>query len=315
MVPLTRRLSGNELSELARHSPHVRILETEFLESPKKPKNLREACTAVLPSTVLDKLPRSYDVIGDVALIEIRDELGKYYEEIGDEVLKLNPRLRLVVRKMEKTTSQFRTRKVAAIAGRGRTETVHCEFSCRYRLDVNSVYFNPRLSHERFRVAKQVMGGEIVVDMFAGVGPYSILIAKRQPNVRVFAVDLNPAAYEFLKENIMLNRVADRVSCYLGDVRVYAVGCLRGFADRVIMNLPSSSAEFVDTAASLLKPRGGTIHYYTFASRDAGIEDVTRVFQSLLKRNHRTVESFTFRRAIKEVSPGRVQIVLDSRVR
>ena len=106
------------------------------------------------------------------------------------------------------------------------------------------------------RIAKQVTEEEVVVDMFAGVGPYSILIAKAQPKARVFSVDLNPMAYKYLKENIFMNKVADKVTPVLCDARVFA-SKLPGIADRVIMNLPSESFAFLDTAARLLKKEGG----------------------------------------------------------
>ncbi|HKM77498.1 MAG TPA: class I SAM-dependent methyltransferase family protein [Candidatus Bathyarchaeia archaeon] len=314
MIPLKRELSETELSELGKHSAQVRILEMNFTESPRRPKNLHEACLEQLPPNILDRLPRSYDIIGDIVLVEIEDELRAFSNVIGNGILKLCPHLRLVVRKAEKITGQFRTRNVEIIAGEGGTETIHREFECRFRLNVNSVYFNPRLSYERMRVAKQAREGEVVVDMFAGVGPYSILIAKTQPDAQVFAIDLNPVAYKYLKENALINRVAERVSCYFGDIREYTPK-LCGIADRVIMNLPSLSSEFVDSAASLLKPKGGIIHYYAFARRGETIEKITRALQALLKMSDRSVESFTFQRVIKEVSPDRVQVVLDSVVR
>ena len=314
MIPLVRELSQAELSELANRSSQASIVEMEFHESAKMPKSLREACSTILPPDLLLKIPRSYDAIGDIAVLELDDELMEYSKSIGEWVMTLNPHLRLVVRKIEATSGQFRTRKVDAIAGHGNTETVHSEFSCKYRLDVNSVYFNPRLSHERMRVAEQVTDGENVIDMFAGVGPYSILIAKTQPTAKVSSIDLNPAAFKYLKENTLLNKVADRVSCYLGDSRKHA-SIFGGVADRVIMNLPSNSSEFVDVAASLLKPEGGRVHYYTFTRRGETIQDVAAGFRSLLKKAGRVVESFTFQRVLKEVSPTRVQVVLDSRVK
>lgn len=303
------------MSEVSQFSVHARVIEAIFSELPRRPRDLREACLGLLPSKILDQLPRAYDIIGDVAIVDVEDELQAFSKIIGNRIMKLAPRLRLVVKKAAKTTGQYRTRSVEIIAGYGTTETTHREFSSRFRLDVNSVYFNPRLAYERMRVAKQVKKGEVVVDMFAGVGPYSILIAKTIPNVQVFSIDLNPVAYKYLTENIFLNQVADRVSCHMGDVRTHTCTTLRGIADRVIMNLPSDSSEFVDAAAFLLKPSGGTIHYYTFASRKQNIEDITRSFQSLLARTGRNVEAFTFLRTMKEVSPSRVQIVLDVNVK
>jgi len=315
IIPLNRQLSDAELSELESRSVQARVCEEVFSTSPKRPRDLREACLKLLPSNIVERLPRSYDIIGEIALVEIEDELKAFSSIIGNGILRIHPHLRLVVEKVAKTEGQLRIRKVKPIAGHGKTETVHREFSCKFSLDVDCVYFNPRLSHERMRIAKQVKGGEVVVDMFAGVGPYSILMAKTQPIVQVFSIDLNPAAYKYLAENIFLNKVVERVSCHLGDARKYASTSLRGIADRVVMNLPSNSSEYLDTASSFLKPNGGIIHYYAFAQRNQNIEDVASIFQSLLKASGRRVETIKYQRVIKEVGPNRVQIVLDAIIR
>lgn len=312
IIPLNRELSETEISKLKTQSIQARVCEADFLTSPRRPKDLREACLERLPSHILERLPRSYDIIGEIGVVEIEDELKPFSNMIGDGILKLHPHMRLVVAKAARTAGEYRTRNFEVIAGHGKTETIHHEFSCKFSLDLNQVYYNSRLSHERMRIAKQVAQGEVVVDMFAGVGPYSILIAKTQPRARVFCMDLNPAAYEYLAKNIFLNRVAERVSCYLGDARRYASSSLRGIADRVIMNLPSNSSEYLDAASSFLKPKGGVIHYYAFAGRNDDIDTVARAFQDLLATNCRRVDSFAYRRVMKEVSSDRVQIVLDA---
>ena len=173
IIPVKRYPSETELSEIVSCSPEARIVEMTFTKSSERPRTLREATERSLPSEVLKHLPRSYDIIGDIAIVELDDELGSFSETIGNGIMKLNPHVRLVVKKTAKTAGQYRTRGIERIAGEGTTETVHHEFSCKFLLDVASVYFNPRLSHERMRIAGQVGRGEVVVDMFAGVGPYS----------------------------------------------------------------------------------------------------------------------------------------------
>lgn len=309
-IALKRDLSKTELSSITASSAQMKIIEVNFREASRGPRNLREACSSSVPATILDQLPRSYDIIGDIILVEIRDELRKFSKIIGEAILKLNPRLRLVVRKAEQTKGEFRTRNVEIIAGVGNTETIHHECDCRFKLDVNLVYFNPRLSNEHMRVARESGEGEVVVDMFSGVGPYSILIAKTRPFVKIFAVEWNPVALQYLKENVMVNKVAERVSCNYGDVRSFAPK-FSDKADRVIMNLPSSASEYLDSAAILLKPTGGTIHYYTFANRGQKLDAIVSSLEHQLKMSNRKVESIAFQRVIKEVSANRVQIVLD----
>ncbi|MGA3404521.1 MAG: class I SAM-dependent methyltransferase family protein [Candidatus Bathyarchaeia archaeon] len=311
VIPIKRGLSEVELIEICRHSSQARVVEATFSESSRKPRDLREAIEGVLPSASVDHVPRSYDIVGDIGIIELDDQLQTSPNTIANGLMKLNPHLRLVVKKTQKTSGQYRTRGVEVIAGSGSTETVHHEFSLRFHLDVASVYFNPRLSHERMRVAKQVRGGEVVVDMFAGVGPYSILIAKKQPTSRVFSIDLNPIAYKYLKENIFVNKVADRVTPLLGDAQEVASN-LSGIADRVIMNFPSDSATFLDAAAKLLKKDRGVVHYYCFASRDERIQNLSDSFRLKMEVCQRKVASFSYQRVIKEVAPNRVQVALDA---
>ena len=312
IIPVKRHPSVNELSEVISCSPEARIVETTFDKSTERLRTIREATERSMPLQMLERLPRSYDIIGDIAIVELNDELDEFAEPIGKGIMQLNPHVRLVVKKTAKTAGQYRTRGIERIAGEGSTETVHHEFSCKLLLDVASVYFNPRLSHERMRIAKQVKIGETIVDMFAGVGPCSILIGKTQPTAKVFSVDLNPIAYKYLAENVFLNKLADRVFPLMGDVRNLVSRKLGNVADRVVMNLPSDSTAFLQTAVALLKPSGGWIHYYVFASRDEGVETTTDVFCKGIEAYGRKVESFGFKRIMKEVAPNRVEICLDA---
>ena len=313
IFPVKRDLTRVELAEMSRSSTTTKVVEATFAPSSRIPKDLRQAIGENFPSGMANLLPRSYDIVGDIGILELSDKLQPFAKIIADGFMKLNPHLRLVVKKTAKTSGQFRIRGIEVVAGSGTTETVHIEFSSKFHLDVASVYFNPRLSHERMRVASQVMDGESVVDMFAGVGTYSILIAKVQPHARVFAIDLNPRAYKYLKDNVFANKLADRVTPYLGDAQEFASKST-GIADRVIMNLPSDSQAFLGAAAKLLRKNGGVVHYYRFASRGEELENISETFQSGIESFGRKVISLSFLRAIREVGPNRIQVAIDARI-
>jgi tRNA (guanine37-N1)-methyltransferase len=315
LVPLVHDPSAENMLELKQSCANPVITHASFEEKASKPRSLVNALQGKLPERLLPSLPHSFDVIGDIAILELREELAEFSSAIGVAVMQIDPHLRLVLRKSGEVAGIFRTRKLVPIAGLGRTETVHREFSCQYRLDVAAAYFNPRLSHERMRVAKDVREGEQVLDMFAGVGPYSILIAKTQCASKVTSIDINPQAFAYLKHNILLNRVADRVVPSLGDSGKLASGELRGTANRVIMNLPSESSKFLDAAVQALGEGGGSIHYYAFAPRGQNIDEIKRMISSVVKRQGKRVDSFTFSNVIKEVAPNRVQIALDVAVK
>jgi len=313
VIPVQRNLSRSELAEISRSSSEAKIIQATFGASSRTPRDLRQAVGEAIPSDVINRLPRSYDIIGDIGILQLDDELEPFSKIIAEGLMKLNPHLRLVVQKIEKTSGQYRIRRTEVIAGIGTTETTHIEFSSKFHLDVMSVYFNPRLAHERMRIASQVKEGEVVVDMFAGVGTYSVLIAKKQLGARVFSIDLNPSAYKYLKENVFANKVADRVTPYLGDAQEFA-SKLSGIADRVIMNLPGDSQAFLGAASKLLRRNGGIVHFYSFASRDEQLQHLSDTFRSGIESSGRRVVSLSFLRVIREVGPNRVQIAIDARI-
>jgi len=221
-------------------------------------------------------LQRAYDIIGDIAVVNVEPELEK---GMAERVMAQNKNVKVVVNKVGKTSGIERVQQVRVIAGEKRTETLHRENGCRFMLDINKVFFTQRLSNERLRVVGQVKDGEAVVDMFAGVGPFSILAAKRNPGCEVYAIDINDNAAGYLKENIKLNKVGNVVALW-GDAKEVC-GKLGRVADRVIMNLPESSAEFLECAKVVAKPRA-VVHFYCFLTDeelfDAGVKKIKKVF-------------------------------------
>ncbi|MCW3131933.1 MAG: class I SAM-dependent methyltransferase family protein [Candidatus Methanospirare jalkutatii] len=229
-----------------------------------------------------EKLPKfSYEIVGDIALLELSKEdkdvsespQGKFSEfsevseedlqRISDLILRRHKNVKVVALKASAVEGVFRKRRIRILKGEQRTETIHRENGCVFKLDLEKVYFNPKLASERKRVAEKVAAGECVVDMFAGVGTFSILIAKCSPESKVIAIDINPDAIFYLRENIRLNKVSN-VSAIQGDVREVS-GKFAGVADRIIMNLPKESHFFLKDALRMLKNRG-IIHFYTIES-------------------------------------------------
>jgi tRNA (guanine37-N1)-methyltransferase len=181
-------------------------------------------------------------------------------------------------------------------------------------LDVGKVYFNPRLSHEHLRVARQIQAGESVVDMFAGIGPFAILIGHRQPSSQVFAVELNPDAHAYLRENVLINKVHQSVTPIQGDSKQLAETRLRAIADRVIMNYPTGSEQFLDAACGILKPNGGIVHYYSFETPRVELDESETKFRQGIESAGRKVTGILARHLLREVAPYRYLHVLDARV-
>jgi len=182
-------------------------------------------------------------------------------------------------------------------------------------VNVAKAYFSPRLSFEHHRVASLAKEGETVVDLFAGVGPFSVQIAKNHQNITVFAVDVNPDAIEYLKKNIRANRVIGKVRPILGDARQVVKSRLSGVADRAIMNLPEKAIEFLDIACETIKPSGGTLHFYSFVKKSDSLESLKVLFARAVEKSGRSVEKILFSRLVRETAPYEWQAVLDARIR
>lgn len=226
-------------------------------------QSLKTFLREVLTDDEIKLMPRAFDVIGDIAIIEIPSELEAKKREIGNALLNFK-HIKVVAAKAGIFEGKYRTRKLEIIAGENRKETIHTEFGCRYLLNVEEVYFSERLGNERFRIAQQVKEGEKILVMFAGVGPYPILIGKikkaEKKNVEIYAIELNPLAYKYMVENVRINKV--NVKCILGDVKTETPKIGIKF-DRIIMPLPKDAGNFLDTALNAIN-KNGIIHYYGF---------------------------------------------------
>ncbi len=292
LFPVTGPLDGFEL------------VEAEFEKLEKRPHNYREVVD--VPEKVKPLLPSSFDIIGDIAIIELPDELKPYGKAIGEAILKVHRHIKAVFAKGSKVEGEYRVRELVHLAGENRTETIHRENGIRLKLDVAKVYFSPRLATERMRIFRKTRPGEVVFDMFAGVGPYSILLAKKAK--LVFACDLNPWAVKYLEENVRLNRV-NNVIPILGDVRKVA---RKIKADRVIMNLPKFADRFLREAMLSVKP-GGVIHYYGFGPEEDLYSEHEAKIKAVARELGLNVE-FLERRKVRPYAPRQFNIAIDFRI-
>ena len=313
-IPLLRRPTEEELAILENEAATIELSTGVFGEKSQPAQSLMQVLENNLPSNLVSSLPQALDVIGDIAIIEIPSELKPYENLVGEAILKTHRNIRTVLAKAGAISGTYRLREFTFIAGEHKTQTIHREFGCQYHVDVAKVYFSPRLSHEHERVAALVQGGEVVADLFAGVGPFSVLIAKRNPNVKVYAVDINPDAIELLKVNARVNRVENRVFPVLGDARQITATDLKGSADRVIMNLPETAINFVDAACQAVKPQGGIIHFNAFVRSPDSIENLKLTFSQAVESYGRRVEAFVYAKSVRETAPFESQIVLDAKI-
>ena len=259
LLPVKKEAEKEILIEI--NDSEIVALETEKIK--RKPFSLKSSLSGKLNEDELKLVPSSFDIIGDIAVLEIPDDLKGKSELIGNSLLGTFKNIKVVADKIEGVGTEFRTRKVKVIAGDMRTETLHREQGCVYNLDIVNSYFSPRSGTERMRIVRQIKDGEKVLVCFAGIGPFAVLAAKKR-NVMVYAVELNPDAVKYMKENIKLNKV--RVCAICGDVKTETPKLVEKYGkfDRIIMPLPKDSEHFLETALSAIK-NNGIIHFYCFS--------------------------------------------------
>ena len=313
-IPLNDEPLPGEIKELKRNLPEFEISTHRFSERTKSPPKLVDMLEDKLPPHLLASVPHAIDFVGNIAVIEVPTELKDHKKAIGEAILKTHKRVNTVLAKSGAVEGVYRLREFKVIAGIEKTATTHREYGCAYHVDLAKTYFSPRLSNEHNRVASQVKEGETVVDMFAGVGPFSILIAKKRENVKVYAIDVNPDAVEFLKKNIAVNRVENKVMPILGDVRQVVREQLIGVADRVIMNLPEKAIEHIDVACEAIKSKGGIMHYYEFTNTPDPLETARVRLSEAISQTNRNVKKILLARVVRATAPFTWQVVVDAEI-
>lgn len=313
-IPLMSEPLPKDVKEFKKSLPEFEVFTYIFHERAKHPPKLVDMLEDKLLPHLLASLPRAIDFVGDIAVIEIPPELEDHKTIIGEAILKTHKRVDTVLAKSGAVGGIYRLRRFEVIAGIEKTATIHKQYGCVYHVDLAKAYFSPRLSHEHSRVASQVKEGETVVDMFTGVGPFSILIAKKHGNVQVYAIDVNPDAVDFLKRNIAVNCVEKKVMPLLGDVRQVVREQLIGVADRVIMNLPEKAIEYVDVACEAIKLEGGIMHYYEFTNAPDPLETARVRLTEAISQTNRNVKKILLARVVRATAPFTWQVVVDAEI-
>ena len=268
---------------------------------------LRSALEGKLTEGELRFLPSGFSRIGHVAIISLPPELMPRLKEIAEALLEVGG-IRTVALREGFVNGRWREPKLRVVAGELGTETIHREHGCAFKFDVARVMFSPGNLHERVRVARLVEPGEVVVDLFAGVGQFTIPIARLAKPSVVHSIEINPTAHRYLCENIRINRVGHLVRPSLGDCERVAP---RGAADRVLMGILHVTHRYLQLALDVLKPSGGVVHYHeSVPSRLRFERPVKRLVEAA---GEREVEILG-KRVVKRYAPGVDHVVVDARI-
>lgn len=279
-------------------------------------KRLRRTLAEVLPAEEAHKVYNSFDIIGEIAIIKLPVNASEKAQLVAKTIMSIHRNVKTVLLQTGPVAGDFRLRALKHVAGENKTSTIHREFGCLFAVDVAKTYFSPRLAYERMRIAQLVEPNETVVNMFAGVGCFSIIIAKYSKVSKVFSIDVNAAAFQFMQENIRLNRVYDKVIPLLGDSKEIVTSQLQHTADRVLMPLPEKALEYLPCAVSALKDTGGWIHYY-------GLEHATKTERPAEKVKFKITEKLEalgvnfevpFVRVVRSTGPNWFQLAADMHI-
>lgn len=276
-------------------------------------KRLKKLLATVLPPEELNAIYNSYDIVGDIAIIRLFETSKKLSRIIAETIMKVHKNVKTVLAQVSPVQGDFRLRKLEHVAGEKKTKTVHRESSCLFAVDLEKCYFSPRLFYERMRIAKLVKNGEIIVNMFAGVGCFSIVIAKNSNASKIYSIDINSAAVQFMKENIRLNRVPGKVIPIEGDAKEVIQEKLQNVADRVLMPLPEKAFEYLPYAVSALRNGAGWIHFYAFEHADKNENPVEKVKAKVAGKLEKLGVTFEipFGRIVRTTGPNWYQVVVD----
>ncbi len=237
--------------------------------------NLKAYMQDVLTPEELGFLVKSYDVIGDIAVIIIPAELEAKEALIGQAILDNTKNIKVVAKRDGIYGGEFRTIPLTVIAGENRKVTEHKEYGVRLVVNPEDVYFSVRSGTERKRIASLVEPGEVVLVMFSGIGPYPLVISKNSQAKKIVGIEKNPQAHLYALKNLACNKRLKNITLYNGDVTevLPSLNCL---FDRVIMPLPKGGEVFLPQALNILRP-SGKLHFYEMQHEACFDESIAKV--------------------------------------
>ncbi|MEM0287032.1 MAG: class I SAM-dependent methyltransferase family protein [Nitrososphaerota archaeon] len=267
---------------------------------------LKSISAEILSQDELKHLSSAFDVIGDIAVLKLPLE-WPYTKKSKVAMLLMQKvkSIKSVWNQVGPVEGEYRIRRLEYLAGEKRSDTIYREHGCSFHVDLQSVYFSPRLSSERLRIASLTEKGEKIFNMFSGVGTFSVVIAKKVAEVEVYSSEINEKAYSLMELNIRSNKLIGKVIPLRGDCREHAGKIPK--CDRVLMPLPERAYEFLGYAIKAAR-HGAVIHYYEWV-KGAGKEAIEASWEHIRKN----FDCFKLQeaRVVSEVAPRTSEVVLD----
>lgn len=273
---------------------------------------LKRSLEGILSEDEVSELYAAFDQIGDIIVVKIPDSLLSKKDIIGKTLLEEVKSANSVFYQADAVKGDYRTRKLEFLAGENKTETEYKEFGCRFKIDVEKAFFSPRLSTERERIANLIKEGEIVINMFGGVGMFSIMATKKN-SCTVYNIDINPVASKLCEKNILINKLKGNVISINGDTSAVIKNKLKEVGDRTLMLLPESSDKFLNSAIEATKDKG-IIHYYSHVHADIK-QDAPNLSEEHYRQISPTECVILGSKIVRAVGPRYYQTVVDVKIK
>ena len=277
--------------------------------------NLKEKLNIVLTEEELSMLPRGFQILGKVIILKLQQKILEKKKLIADAVLEMFPSIRSVYINLGKVKGEFRRpEKINYVAGENNPIVDHREHDILYRFDITKIMFSKGNLNERKHLTTLVKDGEIIVDMFAGIGYFSLPIAKHARPEKIFSIELNPDAYKSLIKNIKLNHMKEIIVPIFGDSKIKVVRLFESGirADRVIMGVFPAPKDHIKEALLLAKDKGTVYHYEGVVDKENYLE-LFNEFDKIANSQGFKCELLS-KRFVKSYGPNLYHVVLDIEV-
>lgn len=287
------------------------IIEKCYFNEKRSNIDISKLLSLEFPNVDLNEIIIKYDQMGEIGVLKLdpSNTTVAFRSRVGELILSQTSKLKTIVNKIDVIEGTERIYPIEHLAGESNTQSWHQEYGILINFDIKTTYFNPRLAEEHNRVAKLIVSGEKVLDLFCGVGPFALYCANRIA-CKVVAVDINPDAILALKKSITHNKLQGNINAIIGDS--LSIFQSKNYFDRIIMNLPQNSADFLPYATRLLK-KGGIITFYQFIPKSRNPEkDIRRMVSEKIKG----VKSYKvlYVKVGREISPSKVQMNVDIQI-
>jgi tRNA wybutosine-synthesizing protein 2 len=267
---------------------------------------IKKSLSNYLPKESINILPEKWEKIGNVLIIKLDKRLSSFKEIVSKKYCEIL-QCKTVLQDVGGISGTFRKPNVKLLYGSENTETIHVENKIKYKLDPRKIMFSSGNMDERIRISKIPNKNEIIVDMFAGIGYFTLPIAVYSKPKKIFSCEINPDAYKYLCDNIVLNNVTSIVQPLLGDNKKIAPV---NVADRVVMGYITDTYRYLPTAINCLKNKNGIIHYHDVFPNELIPEKPIEIIKKIATKCEVKFDILNYR-SIKSYAPGINHFVFD----